>query len=321
MPFKIGNQTLSGNDLDIMKRAHNLMILKEKVMDETEWFENINYPKPPHVSDILHSKLIAFKAILMNGVDNKCLDKQNSTLLVSYLCLLTSKNWLNLKIINVFIKLINNSSTPGQVISLSEIQHSTHERLKQKSKEWKSNTIEYCVIILNVIRLKNGTTPVATVDNQGNHCSCLKVDFANKTWIYADSLGWLLPKNIRLSPEPFLKVLMEVWGDNLHTDIGTTVCVKLAHDHTASPDNHCSSHCLRNMPFQGDNFNVCGLAVIISATTLTSYFNARPIEETMWLSKTDIYSEYSRKMLMVFGRKNIYQLAYQERHCGMLITF
>ena len=36
--------------------------------------------------------------------------------------------------------------------------------------------------------------------------------------------------------------------------------------------------------FQGDNVNVCGVAIIISATTLTGYFNAIPIEETMWLS-------------------------------------
>ena len=70
-------------------------------------------------------------------------------------------------------------------------------------------------------------------------------------------------------------------GDNLHTDIGPTVCVKLAHDHTNSPGNHCASHCLQNMPFQGDNFNVCGVAVIISVIILTGCFNAIPIEETV----------------------------------------
>ena len=113
-------------------------------MDEIECFENINYPKPPHVSDIPRSKLAAFKTNLMNGVDNKCFDKQNSVFLVSDLSLLTSKYWLNLEIINVFIELINNSSTTGQVISLSDIQHSTHKRLKQKSNEWKSNGVEYC---------------------------------------------------------------------------------------------------------------------------------------------------------------------------------
>ena len=36
--------------------------------------------------------------------------------------------------------------------------------------------------------------------------------------------------------------------------------------------------------FQGDNVNICGVAIIISATTLTGYFNAIPIEETIWLS-------------------------------------
>ena len=61
---------------------------------------------------------------------------------MSDLSLLSSKNWLNLEITNVFIKLINNSSTTGQVISLGDIQHSTHQRLKQKSKEWKSNGTE-----------------------------------------------------------------------------------------------------------------------------------------------------------------------------------
>ena len=81
-----------------------------------------------------------------------------------------------------------------------------------------------------------------------------------------------------------------MWGDNLHTDVGTTVCVKFVHDHTGSSDNHCASHYLQNMPFQGDNFCVCGVAVIISATILTGYFNALPIEETMWLSNIDIYS-------------------------------
>ena len=145
------------------------------------------------------------------------------------------------------------------------------------------------------MQLKNGIIQVATVGNQGNHWSCLKVDFANKTWI-----GCPLPTNIRLSLEPFLKALTEVWGDNLHTDIGTTVCVKLAHDHTCSPGNHCMSHCLQNIPFQGDNLNVCGVAVIISATILTGYFNTIPIEETVWLSNIDIYSEYYRKMLITW---------------------
>ena len=73
-------------------------------------------------------------------------------------------------------------------------------------------------------------------------------------------LGWSLPTNNRLSLEPFLKALKEVCGDNLHTHIGTTVCVKLAHDCTGPPDNQCASHWLQNMPFQGDNFNVCGVA-------------------------------------------------------------
>ena len=91
-----------------------------------------------------------------------------------------------------------------------------------------------------------------------------------------------------------------MWGDNLHTDVGTTVCVKFTHDHTGSSDNHCASHCLQNMPFQGDNFNVCGVAVIISATILIGYFNAIPIEETMWLSNIDIYSEYCRKILITW---------------------
>ena len=108
---------------------------------------------------------------------------------MSDLSLLTSKNWLNLKIINVFIKLINNSSTPGQVISLSEIQHSTHERLKQKSKEWKSNRIECCVIILNAMLLKNGTTQVATVGNQGNHWSYLRTLHTKRGYMQIHFVG------------------------------------------------------------------------------------------------------------------------------------
>ena len=34
--IQIGNQALSGNDLDIIQRTHNLMTLKKKVMDEIE---------------------------------------------------------------------------------------------------------------------------------------------------------------------------------------------------------------------------------------------------------------------------------------------
>ena len=61
--IQIGNQTLSGRDLDIIQRTHNLITLKKKVMDEIECFENINYPKSPHVSVIPRSKLTAFKTI------------------------------------------------------------------------------------------------------------------------------------------------------------------------------------------------------------------------------------------------------------------
>ena len=34
--IQIGNQTLSGNDIDIIQRAYNLMTLKKTVMDEIE---------------------------------------------------------------------------------------------------------------------------------------------------------------------------------------------------------------------------------------------------------------------------------------------
>ena len=37
------------------------MTLKKKVMDDIEWFENINYPKPPQVGDIPCSKLLRLK--------------------------------------------------------------------------------------------------------------------------------------------------------------------------------------------------------------------------------------------------------------------
>ena len=78
-----------------------------------------------------------------------------------------------------------------------------------------------------------------------------------------------------------------------------------------SPDNQCASHCLQNIPFQGDNFNVCGVAAIISDIILSGYFNAIPIEETMCLSNIVEYLQWVLKKNayhMVFGRKNIDQL-------------
>lgn len=47
------------------------MTLKNKVMDQNEWFESRCHSMPPDMSDIMSSKLIAIKTILMNGVDNK----------------------------------------------------------------------------------------------------------------------------------------------------------------------------------------------------------------------------------------------------------
>ena len=99
---------------------------------------------------------------------------------------------LNLEIINLFIKLINNSSTTGQVISLRDIQHSRQEKPKQKSKEGRSNGIECCVIIMNFMQLKNETTQVATVASKATSqtkCGYMQIHLVGR---YAQILDYLL---------------------------------------------------------------------------------------------------------------------------------
>ena len=146
----------------------------------------------------------------MEGVENKCIEK-NNRLLISDLRLLPCNNWHHLEIINVFANLINESSQfIDKVTTLLFIEELTQEILLDLCRSWKKADVESCAIILNVRKLKNNSTKPVNIGAPVYHWTCLTISFRNEKWQYVDSLGSSVSLNLLKHLTKFLKVTEKV---------------------------------------------------------------------------------------------------------------
>ena len=95
---------------------HELINLQDKVNNELKWLQSQSL-KPEGVAEVPGNILPEFLLILLEGRDNACHKKSNSRQLISDVALLSGKNWLNLKVIEVFISVINKIRPECKIIS------------------------------------------------------------------------------------------------------------------------------------------------------------------------------------------------------------
>ena len=95
---------------------HELINLQDKVNNELKWLQSQSL-KPEGVAEIPENILPEFSLMLLEGRENACYKKSNPRQLISGVALLSGKNWLNLKVIEVFISIINKIRPECKIIS------------------------------------------------------------------------------------------------------------------------------------------------------------------------------------------------------------
>ncbi|XP_065668607.1 uncharacterized protein LOC136088574 [Hydra vulgaris] len=104
--------------------------------------------------------------------------------------------------------------------------------------------------------------------------------------------------------ERLLVTIRAVYNVELHLPI-VPLC-----GHYHSNTKSCNNNSIKFFPFQGENFDICGVAAIISAILFTntsiqcSLFKKIRIPKLAWLSKLQHYADYARWLLIMWFIKN-----------------
>ena len=97
------------------------------------------------------SKVLKFKEVIHEGCPDTCVSKKYASLLTSDLAFLTAQNWLNLQIIEVFVKLINKSSQDSIVFTLTALKcFLDRDNVQDEFRKFKMNGVKSVCIIINV---------------------------------------------------------------------------------------------------------------------------------------------------------------------------
>ena len=195
----IKGKVLHRNDINALKRIHQLKDIQNSVTVENEWFEkltSINLPQnsPP----LCMNSIKRFTEILLDHLDGKAIKSlNNQRILTVDLALLTRSNWLNLEMIEHFATLINNMRPKSGVMTLQYIrEYESRGQLNQLIQQWYQSNFEYICITVNIGKRKNGSTFVAYDHIKENHWACFILDIFAKAFFYGDSLMRPLPKNM-----------------------------------------------------------------------------------------------------------------------------
>ena len=84
-------------------------------------------------------------------------------------------------------------------------------------------------------------------------------------------------------------------------------CLRVAHPHGFRSNKHCTESCIKYVPFQGADINICGVATIMSAIVLINdalfshiMKNSSLPRSFSWLKAFDTYSDFIRKTFIVW---------------------
>ena len=285
--------TFTMEDLESLLRIHHLKDIKHRVQDEMKWLM-VPTKAPPSSPPLNDSLIRDFGALLLEGYDHVTVSPDQNDFFHRVMCFelaaLASKRWIWDSLINAFTFYINMAYYLSRTLTNTFLQNLDDETLGKMVQSWKEYGIQSCCVILNVSKTESGDeTLIANRGESGNHWSCMYMNLESKTLVYADSLGWPLPINIDSSLQGLLSQIEQHYQFRL--DMTT---IKLAHDH----DNItlCTNQCL-GLPFQGESYNVCGLASLISAMMLVG--NCSLIRKKgNWTTKLEEYEPYLRRFFI-----------------------
>ena len=132
----INGKVLHKNDINALKRIHQLKDIQNSVTLENEWLEKIvSTNLPQNCPPLDMNSIKRFNELLLNHVDGKTIKSlNNQRILTVDLALLTQSNWLNLKMIEHFATSINNLRPKSRVMTLQyireyESRESTHSTM------------------------------------------------------------------------------------------------------------------------------------------------------------------------------------------------
>ena len=113
----INGKVLHKNDINALKRIHQLKDIQNSVTLENEWLEKIaSINLPQNCPPLNMNSINRFNELLLNHVDGKTIKSlNNQRILTADLALLTRSNWLNLEMIKHFATLINNLRPKSRV--------------------------------------------------------------------------------------------------------------------------------------------------------------------------------------------------------------
>lgn len=267
------------------------------IKEEMEWLTNHNYDTPSKCSNNDISKLEEFSRMFFKGKEKQIV-LENLTLYD--MRLLCCQKWLNLCLIKYFVRQINKLSDDFRVISIYMFQDYDVNDIVE---EYHEIGVQRFCIILNVGVTNNEKVFTGTRRKRGWHWTCLYIDIVKNKWLYADSLGLLVPFDLYLRISLFVKSIRRIYKTNLTIpkNIETTHIERAPFTSTT---HHCTGLCKRNFPHQRSNGTVCGLAVILSAMIFSNDDIVTDILDGRlhlpWFVDIVNFEEYLRKKLIIW---------------------
>ena len=164
-------------------------------------------------------------------------------------------------------------------------------------------TQESCCIIINIRFTDTISSYVADSKVTSNHWVCICFRFEPNLWLYADTLGCSLLENLFQYLGPLNDTVQKAYILSYTED----TCLHSAHPHSFRSNKHCTESCIKYVPFQGADINICGVATIMSAIVLINdalfshiMKNSSLPRSFSWLKAFDTYSDFIRKTFIVW---------------------
>ena len=299
---KVDTKIYGKEQLRTISQMHQLLEVKKKIEEEVIWINNYSYTVPLECHRISQETLSEFTQVLSNGFNDTCVSKTFPNLPKSCdICLLTCNGWFSYSTIQVFLELLNKLIANVKFILFSMIQYISYDALKKLLKSWRDQGVASCCAVVNICLGERGSTLEADSKNLGNHWDFVHVRFHPNLWVYADTLGYPVPKNLSQCLEnPNNAVgLIHKWG------IYDEPNLIITHFDDASNERQCTSSCIKYFLSQRNDMDLCGPASIVSAivlsndTFLSGILKAKsPLKRFSWLCILGKYSEFIRKVLV-----------------------
>ena len=156
---------------------------------------------------------------------------------------------------------------------------------------------------MNIRLREKGKTSVADSTLIGNHQVCIYNHFSTNLWIYADSLGFSPPGHLFQTLCPFRETVQQIYVIDNCDDINLII----PHSHGIQSNTNCTKCCIQHFPCQGNDMNICGVTIIMSAILLRNKGFISDIlthkklpQNYSWLSKLERYGGFLRRVLIIW---------------------